>query len=65
MRTTAPASRDLQENDIDVYVRLDLLVTTVKKVTLKIREIDSFFIFKFLHSGPFFRGSKIQKRLYL
>ena len=44
-RTTAPASRDLQENDIDVYVRLDLLATTVKKVTLKIREIDSFFIF--------------------
>ena len=45
VRTTAPASRDLQENDIDVYVRLDLLATTVKKVTLKIREIDSFFIF--------------------
>ena len=47
MRTTAPASRDLQEDDIDVYVRLDLLVTTVKKVTLKIREVDSFLIFLF------------------
>ena len=45
MRTTAPASRGLQENDIDVYVRLDLL--TVKKVTLKIREMDSFFMFLF------------------
>ena len=29
-RTTAPASRDLQENDIDVYVRLDSLATIVK-----------------------------------
>ena len=48
-RTTAPASRDLQENDIDVYVFLDLLATTVKKVTLKIREIDSFFIFLFFY----------------
>ena len=31
----APASRDLQENDIDVYVRLDSLATIVKKVSLK------------------------------
>ncbi|XP_022809642.1 uncharacterized protein LOC111346636 [Stylophora pistillata] len=28
-KTTAPASRDLQENDIDAYVRLDLLATIV------------------------------------
>ena len=49
MRTTAPASRDLQENDIDVYVRLDLLATNVKKVTIKIREIDSFFMFLFFY----------------
>ena len=64
MRITAPASRDLQENDIDVYVRLDLLATTVKKVTLKIREIDSFFIFSFFYfnivvhclEGPRFRS---------
>ena len=61
MRTTAPASRDLQENDIDVYVRLDLLVTTVKKVTLKIREIDSFLFFFYFNivvhclEGPRFR----------
>ena len=33
-RTTAPASRGLQENDIDVYVRLDSPATIVKKVTL-------------------------------
>ena len=49
MRTTAPASLDLQENYINVYVHLDLLATTVKKVTLKIREIDSFFIFLFFN----------------
>ena len=63
-RTTAPASRDLQENDIDVYVRLDLLATTVKKVTLKIREMDSFFMFLFFYfnivvhflEGPRFRS---------
>ena len=62
MRTTAPASRGLQENDIDVYVRLDLL--TVKKVTLKIREMDSFFMFLFFYfnivvhflEGPRFRS---------
>ena len=59
MRTTAPASRDLQENDIDVYVPLDLVVTTVKKVTLKIREIDSFIYFNIVvHclEGPRFRS---------
>ena len=39
MKITAPASRDLQENDIDVYVRLDLLATTVRKVTLKMIEM--------------------------
>ena len=42
--TTAPAGRDLQEYDIDVYVRLDLLVTIVKKVTLKIGEVFVFLI---------------------
>ena len=33
-KTMAPSSRDLQENDIDVYVRLDSLATIVKKVSL-------------------------------
>ena len=37
---TAPVSRDLQENDIDVYVRLDSPATIVKKVTLKMIEIN-------------------------
>ena len=32
------------EYDIDVYVRLDLLVTIVKKVTLKIGEVFLFLI---------------------
>ena len=41
----APASRDLQENDIDVYVRLDSLATTVRKVTLKMIEINFYFYF--------------------
>ena len=41
-RTTAPVSRDLQENDIDVYVRLDSPATIVKKVTLKMIEINFF-----------------------
>ena len=43
-RTTAPVSRDLQENDIDVYVRLDLPATIVKKVSLKMIEINFFLI---------------------
>ena len=41
-RTTVPVSRDLQENDIDVYVRLDSPATIVKKVTLKMIEINFF-----------------------
>ena len=41
-RTTAPARRDLQENDIDVYVRLDSLVTIAKKVSLKMIEMIFF-----------------------
>ena len=45
-RTTAPASRDLQENDIDVYVRLGSLATTAKKVILKMIENNFFFNLK-------------------
>ena len=45
VKTTAPASRDLQENDIDVYVRLDSLATTVRKVTLKMIEMNFSFYF--------------------
>ena len=41
----APASLDLQENGIDVYVRLDSPATIVKKVTLKKIELN--FVFDF------------------
>ncbi|PFX15344.1 Fibrillin-1 [Stylophora pistillata] len=37
--TKAPASRDLQENDIDVYVRLDLLATIVKRTSTNVIQI--------------------------
>ena len=57
MKITAPASRDLQENDIDVYVRLDSLATTVRKVTLKMIEMN--FAFDFNTAVYFFRGFKI------
>ena len=57
VKTTAPASRDLQENDIDVYVRLDSLATTVRKVTLKMIEMN--FAFDFNTVVYFFRGFKI------
>ena len=57
MKITAPASRDLQENDIDVYVRLDSLATTVRKVTLKMIEMN--FAFNFNALVYFFRGVKI------
>ena len=53
----APASRDLQENDIDVYVRLDSLATTVRKVTLKMIEIN--FVFDFNMIIDFFRRFEI------
>ena len=56
-RTTVPVSRDLQENDIDVYVRLDSLATTVRKVTLKMIEMN--FAFNFNALVYFFRGFKI------
>ena len=56
-RTTAPVSRDLQENDIDVYVRLDSPATIVKKVTLKTIEINFFFNFNIIVN--FFRGFDI------
>ena len=51
-RTTAPVSRDLQENDIDVYVRLDSPATIVKKVTLKTIEINFFFNFNIIVNFP-------------
>ena len=54
-RTTAPASRDLQENDIDVYVRLDSLATTAKKVSLKM--IEMIFFSDFNTVAYFFIGS--------
>ena len=57
VKITAPASRDLQENDIDVYVRLDSLATTVRKVTLKMIEMN--FPFDFNTVVYFFRGFKI------
>ena len=56
-RTTAPVSRDLQENDIDVYVRLDSPATIVKKVTLKMIEINFFLNFNII--VDFFRGFEI------
>ena len=56
-RTTVPVSRDLQENDIDVYVRLDSPATIVKKVTLKMIEIIFFFNFNIM--VDFFRGFEI------
>ena len=56
-RTMAPASRDLQENDIDVYVRLDSPATIVKKVTLKMIEIN--FVFDFNMIIDFFRRFEI------
>ena len=55
-RTTVPVSRDLQENDIDVYVRLDSPATIVKKVSLKMIEIN-FFNFNII--VDFFRGFEI------
>ena len=51
------------EYDIDVYVRLDLLVTIVKKVTFKIGEV--FFVSYFNTVVYFFKESKIQNRSYL
>ena len=42
-KTTAPASRDSQENDIDAYVRLGSLATIVKKARLKIIKINFVF----------------------
>ena len=54
-RTTAPASRDLQENDIDVYVRLDSLATIAKKVSLKM--IEMMFFSDFNTVVYFFIGS--------
>ena len=56
-RTTVPASRDLQENDIDVYVRPDTPARIVKKVTLKMIEINSVFNFNIM--ADFFRGFDI------
>ena len=56
-RTTVPASRDLLENDIDVYVRPDTPATIVKKVTLKMIEINSVFNFNIM--VDFFRGFDI------
>ena len=55
----APASRDLQENDIDVYVRLDSLATIVKKVSLKNMIIKKNFVLDFSTVDYFFRGFKI------
>ena len=54
-RTTAPASQDLQENDIDVYVRRDSLTTTAKKVSLKM--IEMIFFSDFNTVAYFFIGS--------
>ena len=56
-RTMAPASLDLQENGIDVYVRLDSPATIVKKVTLKKIELN--FVFDFNIMVDFFRGFEI------
>ena len=53
----APASLDLQENGIDVYVRLDSPATIVKKVTLKKIELN--FVFDFDIMVDFFRGFEI------
>ena len=39
-KTTALASRDFPKNDTDVYVRLDLLATIVKRVRLKMITIN-------------------------
>ena len=50
------------EYDIDVYVRLDLLVTIVKKVTFKIGEV---FLFLILTQWSISSESKIQNRSYL
>ena len=58
-KTMAPASRDLQENDIDVYVRLDSLATIVKKVSLKNMIIENNFVLDFNTVDYFFRGFKI------
>ena len=57
VKTTVPASRDLQENDIDVYVRPDTPARIVKKVTLKMIEINSVFNFNIM--VDFFRGFEI------
>ena len=53
----APASLDLQENGIDVYVHLDSPATIVKKVTLKKIELN--FVFDFNIIVDFFRGFEI------
>ena len=58
-KTMAPASRDLQENDIDVYVRLDSLATIVKKVSLKNMIIKKNFVLDFNTVDYFFKGFKI------
>ena len=59
VKITAPASRDLQENDIDVYVRLDSLATIVKKVSLKNMIIEKNFVLDFNTVDYFLRGFKI------
>ena len=56
----APASRDLQENDIDVYVRLDSLATIVKKVSLKNMIIEKNFVLDFNTVDYFFKGSRFR-----
>ena len=58
-KTMAPPSRDLQENDIDVYVRLDSLATIVKKVSLKNIIKEKNFVLDFNTVDYFFRGFKI------
>ena len=55
----APAIRDLQENDIDVYVRLDSLATIVKKVSLKNMIIENNFVLYFNTVNYFFSEFKI------
>ena len=57
-RTTAPASRDLQGNGIDVYVCLDLLATIVIKVSLKMIEMN--FLSDFNTVVYFFIGSRFR-----
>ena len=57
-RITAPASRDLQGNDIDVYVRLDLLATIAIKVSLRMIEMN--FLSDFNTVVYFFIGSRFR-----